>query len=312
MSIDIASSCRAVIVCLFLAVSVARAQTPATLPTRQLMRGADLGTLPAKPADRRISYGAHADQFGDLRIPSGRGPHPVVILVHGGCFKMGSAQYMGMIADALKDEGIASWNIEYRRVTRGGGWPTTYLDVARGVDHLRAIADEYDLDLNRAILVGHSAGGHLALWASARSRLPVGSDLYMANPLKVRGVIDLAGPVDMTANIKGYETLCRDSVITTLMGGTPASVPERYAQASPITLVPLGIPQVIVMGTYEDFVPRAIAERYVTAATKAGDMARLIVIRDMGHFEITTAYEPSWSVVRSAIRSLLDGKLPPQ
>jgi len=311
MPVRVPSSWRVGIVCMSLTAPVVRAQTPATPPTRKLMTPAELRTLPTKPADKRISYGSHADQFGDLRIPSGPGPHPVVILVHGGCFKMGSATYMGMIADALKSEGIASWNIEYRRVMRGGGWPTTYLDVGRGVDHLRAIAVEHNLDLDRAILVGHSAGGHLALWASARSRIPAGSDLYVTNPLKVRGVVDLAGPVDMTANITGYETLCRDTVITALMGGTPAAVPERYAQASPIKLLPLGIPQVIVMGTYEDFVPRPIAEAYVRAATQARDPARLIVIPEMGHFEITTANEPSWSIVRSAIRSLLDGKLPP-
>jgi acetyl esterase/lipase len=294
---------------LSLAGHTAQSQTPASSNPR-LMTPADLGKLPIKPADKRIAYGSLPEQFGELRIPAGAGPHPLVILVHGGCFKLGSAQYMGMIGDALKDEGIATWNVEYRQVTRGGGWPTTYLDVAKGIDYVRAIAGENKLDLNHAVLVGHSAGGHLALWSAARSRVPAKSEIHTSNPLKVRGVVNLAGPVDMTANIKGYETLCRDSVITTLMGGTPATVPQRYADASPIRLVPLGVPQVIVMGTYEDFVPRPIAETYVSAATKAGDSARLIVIPGMGHFEITTTHEPSWSVVRAAIRSLLDGKLP--
>lgn len=310
MAVRIVASRWLVVLCVPLAAPAVRSQTP-TSSSPKLMMPADLGKLPIKPADKRIAYGSLPEQFGELRIPAGAGPHRLVILVHGGCFKLGSAQYMGMIGDALKDEGIATWNIEYRQVAHGGGWPQTYLDVAKGVDYVRTIAGEYKLDLDHAVLVGHSAGGHLALWAAGRARVPAKSGIHTPNPLKVRGVVNLAGPVDMTANIKGYETLCRDSVITTLMGGTPASVPQRYADASPIRLVPLGVPQAIVMGTYEDFVPRPIAEAYVRAATKAGDSARLIVIPEMGHFEITTTNEPSWSVVRAAIRSLLDGKLPP-
>jgi acetyl esterase/lipase len=279
-----------------------------------LMTPASLEAVPYPEPDRRLAYGADSSQYGELRIPTGRGSHPVVVLVHGGCFK---AQYatlrdLGALAAALKADGIATWNIEYRRLGQpGGGWPGTYLDVGRAVDHLRTIAGQYELDLGRVVVVGHSAGGHLAMWTAARARLPRSSDLYVADPLPVRGVIDLAGPIDMTANIAGYESLCRDSVITTLLGGTPASVPDRYAQASAIRMLPLGVPQVIVVGSHEEFVPLPLVRAYEQAARQAGDAVRVIYIEGAGHFEIASPKAFTWPRVESAIRSLLDGKLPP-
>jgi len=280
----------------------------------KLMTPMDLASLPAQPPDHRIAYGTASSQYGELRVPAAPGPHPGVVLVHGGCFKAAyaTAGYFGQMADALKAKGIATWNIEYRRLGQpGGGWPGTYLDVGRGVDHLRTIAAKHRLDLGRVTIVGHSAGGHLAMWAAARSRLPKGCPLYVANPLPVRGVVDLAGPVDMTAHIREYEGLCRDSVITTLLGGTPSTVPDRYAQVSPMALLPLGVPQVIAIGTYEDFVPRELVGTYVKAAATAGDSVRMLFFPGAGHFEIAAANQWTWPRIETAIRSLLDGKLPP-
>jgi len=277
----------------------------------RLMTPQDLQALPSNPPDRRLSYGKDSSNFGDLRVPAGAGPHPVAVLVHGGCFKAayGNIRDLSPMADALKAGGIATWNIEYRRLGQpGGGWPGTYLDVGRAVDYLRTVAGQHGLDLGRVVLVGHSAGGHLAMWAAARSRLPAGSALHQRNPLPVRGVIDLAGPVDMTANIAGYQALCRDSVITSLLGGTPAGVPQRYEQASPMRLLPLGVPQVLVAGTYEDFVPLRFMESYTEVARRAGDSVRIVVIPGAGHFEIASPRSPAWPRVESAIRSMLQGK----
>ena len=278
----------------------------------RLMTPQDLTSVPAQPPDSRVTYGADVNQFVELRVPSGRGPHPVVVLIHGGCFKTyGSVADLAPVGDALKKRGIATVNVEYRRVDQaGGGWPNTYLDVGRAVDHVRPLAEEHHLDLSRVVLVGHSAGGHLAMWAAARSRVPRGSALFMANPLAVRGVVDLAGPLDLTANIEGYERLCRDRVITNLMGGTPASMPEHYAQASPMNLLPLGVPQVVVLGEYDEFVPRPLADEYVKAAERTGDRARLMLIPGVGHFEIASPRVAIWSRIESAIRSLIDGKGP--
>jgi acetyl esterase/lipase len=302
-----------------LAVSVGCARTTAvpqdaTAPADRLMTAQDLGSLPSKAPDQRVAYGGDSSEYGELRVPAGRGPHPVVILIHGGCFKAAyaTARSLAPMGDALKADGIASWNVEYRRLGQpGGGWPGTYLDVGRAVDHLRTLAEPYGLDLSRVVVVGHSAGGHLAMWAAARHRLPTTSPLYIAAPLRVRGVIDLAGPVDMTANIRGYETLCRDTVITSLLGGTPETVPAHYMHASAIKLLPLGVPQVLIVGTHEEFVPLPFTQAYAQAAARAGDPVRLVVIPGVGHFEIASPGASTWPQVESTIRSLLNGMLPP-
>jgi acetyl esterase/lipase len=213
------------------------------------------------------------------------------------------------MGDALKAQGIATWNVEYRRLGQpGGGWPGTYQDVGRAVDQLRALADTYRLNLNRVVVVGHSAGGHLAMWAASRSRIPTSSALYANDPLKVRGVVDLAGPLDLSANIDGYESLCKDTVITSLLGGTPASMPGRYAQASPRKLLPLGVPQVLILGQYEEYLPLALAREYVAAARRAGDAVQLEVIPGVGHFEIASPRASTWPRINSSIRALLDGR----
>ncbi len=278
-----------------------------------LMTPGELEALPSEPPDERSAYDTGPSRYGELRLPDGPGPHPVAVLVHGGCFKAAYATLrdLSAMADALEEIGIATWNVEYRRLGEdGGGWPGTYLDVGRAVDHLRALAPRHALDLERVVIVGHSAGGHLAMWAAGRARVPPGSDVHVADPLPVRGVLDLAGPVDMTANIAGYEGLCRDAVITGLLGGSPASVPERYAQASPMRLLPLGIPQVLLIGEHEEFVPHPLMEAYVEAAARSGDRVRLIVVPGVGHFEIASPHATPWPRVASAIRSLLDGALP--
>jgi acetyl esterase/lipase len=291
----------------------AQRSSAASSSKSRLMTPQDLTSVPAQAPDQRVTYGPDANQFAELRVPSGVGPHPVVVLVHGGCFKTyGSFADLAAVGDALKRRGIATLNVEYRRVDQaGGGWPNTYLDVGHAVDHVRSLAKGHRLDLSRVVIVGHSAGGHLAMWAAARSRVPRASALFMANPLAVRGVVDLAGPLDLTTNIEGYEGLCRDRVVTNLMGGTPAEMPERYAQASPMTLLPLGVPQVVVLGEHEEYVPLHFAQAYVQAAERAGDRVRMILIPGAGHFEIASPRAAVWPTVEMAIRSLLDGKLPP-
>ena len=285
-------------------VPTASPQQPASNPA--LMKPADIGKLPMPPADRDLAYGADPNQIGELRLPSTPGPHPVIVLVHGGCWMPIAGRYLAAIGDRLKEDGIASWNIGYRRIGQpGGAWPGTYLDVGRAIDYLREIAPRYRLDPTRVAVLGHSAGGHLAMWAGTRHRLARTSQLYTANPLPLRGVINLAGVIDMSANIAQYEQKCRGPVVTGLMGGTPEAVPERYKEVSAQTFLPLGLSQVLIWGEHEDFVPQPLAERYVAAATRAGDRARLIVVPAVGHFETASPFTSAWPVVHEAIRSLL-------
>jgi acetyl esterase/lipase len=272
-----------------------------------LMTPAQFQALPAKPADFRLSYGTDANQFGELRVPSGVGPHPVAVLIHGGCW----AEYshlgdLSPMADMLKAKGIATWNIEYRRLAQpGSGWPGTYLDIGQGVDYLRSIAVQNHLDLTRVIVVGHSSGGQMALWVAARSRLPKRSVLYISDPLPVRGVIDLAGVVDMEAFLPVEQQICRGKVVEQMLGGKPAEVPEHYAQASAIKMLPLGVPQIIVWGQLDQFNPVTSFETYTKTAEHAGDPARLVNLPAAGHFEIASPFSRAWPAVEGEILSLL-------
>ena len=264
--------------------------------------------LPSNPADYRISYGKDENQFGDLWVPPGAGPHPVVILIHGGCWTADFATLRDLapMADALKAEGIATWNIEYRRLFQSGsGWPGTYLNVSKGVDYLRSIARDKKLDLSRVIVVGHSAGGHLAMWVAARARLSTKSPLYVEGPLSIRGVIDLAGTGDMDAFIQFEQQGCHGAVVEEMLGGKPIDVPEHYAQASAIKMLPLGIPQVLIWGKNDDIAPILLRESYVLAAKQAGDLVHLVSIPDVGHFEIASPLATTWPAVRSEIVALL-------
>jgi acetyl esterase/lipase len=248
--------------------------------------------LAPPPADARIAYGAAPQQFGDLRVPKGAGPHPVVIVIHGGFWRAAySLDHIGHLCAALTRAGFATWSLEYRRIgDPGGGWPGTGEDVVSGAVYLRKLAERYPLDLSRVVVAGHSAGGHLALWLAAQHKI------------SLRGVVSLAGVADLR---RAWELGLSDGVVGELLGGSPEQVPERYKQASPIELVPLGVPQRSLHGTRDDTVPIEIGWRYQKAAAAAGDDARLIELPGAGHFELIDPRSREWAAVERAIRELL-------
>jgi acetyl esterase/lipase len=265
----------------------------------------DILTRAVPPADHRISYGSDEFQFGDLRLPRGdkeAGPRPVAIVIHGGCWMSEyGLSYMGHLSAAFAEAGVATWNIEYRRVgNQGGGWPGTFEDVGRAADHLRKIAKTYRLDLDRVIAVGHSAGGHLALWLAARKSLPKDSPVYSSDPLPLRGVISLAGVTDLRRS----GTAC-DANVTQLMGGSAMDKSAIYNQASPIELSPIGVPSAIVQGDSDTIIPLEMAKEYSDAAKKKGDDAKLVVIERAGHFEIVDPKSFAWETVRNEALALL-------
>ncbi|TDI44034.1 MAG: alpha/beta hydrolase [Acidobacteria bacterium] len=268
----------------------------------QLMTSSDLDHLVAPPPEARISYGDHALQFGELRLPEGPGPHPVAIVIHGGCW-LGEFDltHIGTLAEALNEEGIAAWVIEYRRVGNpGGGWPGTFEDVARGADHLRKVAEEYPLDLDRVIAVGHSAGGHLALWLAARRRLSKDQPLYQSDPITLRGVLALAPAPDLA--FLHQEQVC-GHVINGLMGGSPKTFPERYAAASPVELVPM-TPQLVVIGQHDShWAP--VGRRYIKAAKSQGADIKVIEAPESGHFEMIDPSTSTWPLIRNAAAALV-------
>jgi acetyl esterase/lipase len=268
-----------------------------------VMRAADLARLPQPPADRVVAYGAAPQQVAELRVPRGPGPHPVAILVHGGCWQARwSLDHVRALAAAFAQDGVATWSLEYRRVgDPGGGWPGTLADVARGADHLRVVAEAERLDLARVVAVGHSAGGQLALWLGARARLKRGSPLWSDAPLSLRGVVSLAGITDLRAAAEGR--VCDDAVAQ-LLGGPPAAHEERVRDASPIELLPLGLPQRLVCGAHDTLVPNDLSTRYAEAARKAGDPVAMEVA-EAGHFELVDPASGAWPSVRRAFAELL-------
>jgi acetyl esterase/lipase len=265
-----------------------------------IMIAADLANFANPPADARIHYGDGELQFGDLRLPKGAGPHPVAVFIHGGCWL---AEYdithSSKLTAALAAAGIATWSLEYRRVgNEGGGWPGTFDDIGRGTDHLSSIAAEYDLDLDRVIVMGHSAGGHLALWLAERALRS--ADAPASYPY--RGVLALAPAADL-AYLHGGE-VC-GHVIDQLIGGSPQQVPERYRQADPMQFELQDVPQVLVIGAFDDtWAPPGLS--YYRAASGRGENVRKIDASESGHFEMIDPDSSTWPLVLDAARELLN------
>ncbi len=268
----------------------------------QTMPFSDIEKLPKPQADHRISYGDDPLQFGDLRLPKTKGKHPVVIVVHGGCwFAQYDLNHLAAFSDALTKLGVATWSLEYRRIgDKGGAWPGTFQDVAKGTDYVRELAKKYPLDVKRVVVIGHSAGGQLALWLAGRKNLPKTSELYSPNPLPITGVVALAAISDL----KQYRPNCDDSV-NKLLGGSPEQFAERYQQTSPIELLPLKVPVTLIHGTADPIVPQKLSEEFARMAEKAGDRATLIALPQTGHFELISPQAKEWKAVASAVQEQL-------
>lgn len=272
------------------------------------LRPRDVDTLPSKPATARIAYGTDSLQFGDLRLPEGRGPFPVVVMIHGGCWvhRLASLQNTTAFSDALRDAGVATWNVEYRRYDNpGGGWPGTMRDIGDAVDSLRGLARKYPLDLARVVIAGHSAGGHLALWAAARKRLPMDSPLYVEDPLPVHAAIALGGPGDLRDFMTYGQRSCGEGVIDKLLGGTFEEVPDRWRQVSPAEMLPLGVRQRLIVGDGDFIMPEKARDAYVARARSRGDTIDLAFVPDAGHFEVIAPGTKAWPQVRDAILELV-------
>jgi len=246
------------------------------------------------------SYGPAPQQHAELRLPAGRGPFPVVVLIHGGCWiHYADAQYTSKIAAALTEpsaftgQGWATWNLEYRRAHEpGGGWPGTFRDVEAGVAALRDAAKQHPLDLSRVVVMGHSAGGQLALYVGKRK------------PLPLRGIVSLGGIADMKIYAEKGPSGCAEGT-PKVMGGRPDQVPERYAEVSPAELLPLGLPQVLIWGDKDTIVPERFFEAYEKRAQSAGDPVEIIRIPNAAHHELCNLDHPGWQQTLAALRRLL-------
>lgn len=255
-----------------------------------------------------LRYGSHREQVADLLAPPGRSDLPLVIVLHGGFWR---AEYdRGHSAPqcaALAGEGYAVAALEYRRVGGGGGWPETLLDVAAGVDELPRLVAELEpglVDPARVVLMGHSAGGHLALWAASRHRVPPGAPGHRAEPPPVRGVISLAGVASL-----GWAVAAGlgDGAVEAFVGAAPESDPEhRFAAADPARLLPIGLRAICVHGGLDEHVPPDCSAAYVAAALEAGDPAELHVLEWEEHFAVISPGSRAWPHVTRATADLLN------
>jgi acetyl esterase/lipase len=245
---------------------------------------------------RSYRYGSeHRCQRAELWLPSGRGPHPVVVSIHGGSWTPGySKLVMRGLAGDLARRGWAVWNIEYRRVGggQGGGWPATFEDVAAAIDHLLVI--DAPLDLEHVTLLGQSAGGQLALWAASRSALPDGSP--GAHPaIAPVAAIAQAGVNDLAQTYREYP----GGAVGWLMGGSPESRAERYAVADPIAHVPAPMPVLLVHGSEDATVSVRRSRNYAAASRAAGGEVELIELAgaDGAHRSHVDPDSVAWAAV---------------
>ncbi len=267
-------------------------------------------TKRAKPApDATVAYGPDEVQRADMWLPTGPGPHPVVLMVHGGCWQTSIADrdLMNWVADYLRRGGIAVWNIDYRCVDRaGGGYPGTFADAARAADLLRENAGRFRLDTRHVVAVGHSAGGHLALWLAGRSKLPTDNALRTPNPLRIDHVVSLGGLPDLEATAASPDNGCGTAVVAKLIGPGRG---DAYADTSVPRLLPLGVAQDLVNGREDRIIPYRLATDYAARAMAAGDVVTLHTVPDAGHVELITPESAAWTETKRLIRIAL---IPPR
>ena len=262
----------------------------------------ELRALPVTAPTLVSRYGTAPMQFGELRVPAGRGPFPVAIVIHGGCWlrEMESTRGTAPIASALAARGIATWNIEYRALgDPGAGWPGSWQDWGSAADHLRSLARRHRLDLRRVVAVGHSAGAPAAVFLAARRRLPGSAEIRGRNPLPISAVVAIDAPPDITNLVGPDREICGQPVIERLMGGTPDQHPDRYRSASPVAQLPLGVPVWMVRSS--PVLQEAWAESYRSAAAARGDRVEILVPEGGDHFNVVHTGRPQWTEVERLI-----------
>lgn len=237
-----------------------------------------------------VAYGNHPDQIGDLWMPDGPGPHPVAVLAHGGFwYHAWERDLMDGLSVDLAGRGWAAWNVEYRRVGAGGGWPATGEDMAAAIGHLVALAPVQHLDLDRVVLLGHSAGGQLVLWAAAGPAAGQG--------VRPRLVVGLAALADLRA----ARTRWVGGRSVTHLLATAADRKAALRDASPRERVPLGVPQILAHAVDDDIVPFAQTAGYAQAARAAGDAVDVLQLPAGGHFGLVDPGSVAWAAVRRAL-----------
>ena len=252
---------------------------------------------------QRLSYGSAPEQHGDLLLPNGSGPFPVVVNLHGGYWRERfSMSREDARLKSLVDQGFAGWNLEFRRSNAAEGraaWPEILCDVADGIDHLAQLSEQHDLDLNRVLLMGYSAGGQLALWAAARRQFAPGAIGSEPKVLPL-GAVCLASVTDMAGLDNGH--LGEDAVAEFFHG-----IPDfgtHLKACSPLELLPQGIPQLLVHGAKDERVPLEHTLAYESKARALGDQVTMLILPEVSHFSFPDTDSTVWRFVSDWIHQL--------
>ena len=272
----------------------------------------------------RIAYGDTPTSYGELSIPGGTGPFPVVMLLHGGCWlaSLGAMEDYRRMAAALRGDGIATWNVEYSRVGHDhGGWPGTFRDLGGALDYVAVLAGAHPIDLARVVILGHSSGGHFGAWLAARPKLPDGSDIKGAPKVAPAGAVINDAFIDpRVIDSRGVdgELYCGEPIIERLIGGDPSEKTDRMREISPLEWLPWGMPQAYVVssGRYPVTPYRALAQGrttlempdYPALARASGDPIEVEIVENAGHFDFI--HEPGtegFKAVHRAVVKLADG-----
>jgi acetyl esterase/lipase len=286
--------------------------------------GASCSPGPKEEAVKRqkYKYGDHPSQWGELFLPEpppaspSRSKHTVtrgvVVVIHGGYWRSQYGAELGEpLAKDLAAHGMAAWNLEYRRAGNGGGWPHTFEDVLAGIDKLRDIAAEHALDISRVVALGHSAGGHLAVWAAGRDRL-AGLGTPDADRQVLRNLngeaVHLTGVVSQSGllNLAQADWLdLSNGAVSNFMGGSSGKYPKRHKYADPMSAVPLDVPIYAVHGLEDDTVPMSQSEAYVAAARAAGAPVQVVKVPG-DHFALIDPKASSYRKCRELVQELLE------
>ena len=264
-----------------------------------------LGRCPEK-FDRLITYGESDQQFAQLRSPADDGPHPLLFVIHGGFWQNRyDLSHISHLCAALTDIGFVTCSLEYRRIgDRGGGWPGTFLDVSLAVDRiLEGVSSNPRIDLTRIGVIGHSAGGHLALWLACRNNVPRSSPIHYNGRNHVLRAVSLAGVSDLR---EAWGEKLGSGAVSRFIGGSPDQFPERYEAGSPIELLPSGADLIVVHGAGDDVVPVSQSERFIEKAERLGDHPRLVRLDGVGHFELIDPESDAWASVERAVLSVFN------
>lgn len=254
-----------------------------------LMSWADLLAMERAEPQAVHAYGELEQQVIDIWLPEGEGPHPVVLMVHGGCWQKAIANrtLMNYMAEALRQRGLAVWNIEYRGVDEaGGGYPGTFQDVSAAADALIASGADYNLDTSRIVGLGHSAGGHLVTWLAARENVPDGSVLAGGEPLPMRAVINSGGLADLEASAPVTLETCLANIQDQLTGTSTDGREDVFADTSSARLQPSSVPQISVNGAMDHIAPPALGIGYTDVVSQDGGEAQFVEVQGAGHVEL--------------------------